>query len=147
MAEDFMQILKKKLFEKGLASSDSLVGCNDQEIASIMNAQAVTRLPQIYEHILLTMGKEAGKLWERAVFTYPELETLKQSAQKLLNFDRNPIELPHDAFVFNMEEGIVFYYFLTANVDDNPPVYMYHEVDYTHKIVDEHLTDFFLNAY
>ena len=66
-------------------------------------------LPKVFKDFLLAMGKKAGKLWGRAVFNCPDIERLKHSAQNLLNYDGNPIVLPDDAFVFLMEEGMVFF--------------------------------------
>jgi hypothetical protein len=139
--------MKNKMFEKAVVTPDEMIGFNDPEISSIMKAQGVTRLPKTYKEFLVTMGKNAGKLWYPAVASGDNLGNFKQGAQNLLDIDGNPFELPADAFVFFMQEGLIFYYFLTENDDDDPPVYGYIEVEYVHEKVDEHLTDFLLNVY
>lgn len=144
---DVIEKMKTIMAQKGLATPDELIGCSQQEIKAAMDVQNVARLPKMYEDFLLAMGKNAGKLWKHGGgYTYPDIERFKEQAKRLLKVDRDPIVLPDDAFVFVIHEGMIFYYFLTTEGDD-PPVYVYSEIEFTHEQVDERLSDYLLNVY
>ena len=92
MGNDVIEKMKAIMIQKGLATSDQLVGCTSEEIQAAMDAQNVIRIPKLYEDFLLAMGKDAGKLWEHGgAYTYPEIEQFKEWAKHLLKTDRDPI--------------------------------------------------------
>lgn len=146
-ALEFKTLLRQKIIERGLAKEEELAGCTINDLEDYMKTQGVQRLPSIYIDFLLTVGKSSGNLWKRAHYKGVDLTRIKASLLNLLIAHKNPIILPDDAFVFFSEDRIVFYYFLTKNHDENPPVYMFLEVEYKHEIVDKNLSDFLLNVY
>lgn len=144
---EFLRSLREKIRVKKLAKFADLVGCTQAEIQEVMQAQNVEWLPRFYMSFLRTVGKQTGNLWQGTHFTYPHLLTLKERAIQILNVDDNSIILPEEAFIFQMQDGAKFHYFETKNRHPNPPVYVYAEAEYTHRQVDEQLTDFLLNVY
>lgn len=145
MTDNLIAVIVKKIIDKQLATEAQLQGCSEHEIQQIIQQQNVSSLPTIYKQFLLTVGKNAGNLWYRTGYTCDILGELKADAIRLLARDGNPIILPEDAFVFHMQEGIIFYYFCVGN--DDPPVFVYSEIEYTHEQVDEKLSDYLLNIW
>ncbi len=116
-----------KLLTLGKVTLDSVEGCRNDEIEEIKRKQGVLRLPEIYIEFLSIFGRQAGYWYEGVDCFYPGLVNLKQSARDTLTFDKNPFQLPDDAFVFLDYDGYQFMYFHTSGTDDDPPVYLYEE--------------------
>lgn len=137
--------IHKAIQDKKLATPNQIIGCSEEEIENLMAKQRVNKLPRIYRAFLATFGKGAGKLWSGSAYTYEDLKELKTQANNLLKINGNPITLPIDAFVFHMQDGIIFYYFISTQ--EHPSVYVYSEINYTHKKVDENLSNYLRNVW
>lgn len=113
-----------KLIRSGMASAETIVGCSEEEIASLERQYRV-RLPDAYRCFLKTMGHKAGSFFQGTDWQYGYLQTLHASAETLLKSANGSFQLPDNAFVFAMHQGYSFLYFLTDN--DDPHVVLYVE--------------------
>lgn len=147
MSMAFKEEIQAKILRKNIAEEDELIGCTHNEIQSIMNAQGVTWLPVVYVEFMGLLGKQAGSLWKPATFKYPHAKELMSEALRLLKQNGNPIELKQTSFVLQMQEGMIFYYFDTSGTIEDPPVFVFSEIECEHAQVDEKLSLFLLNIY
>ncbi len=69
---------------------------------------------------------------------------MKEAAVELLQENGNPFDLPPNAYVFLMHQGYEFFYFLTADKNENSPIYRYLETkDLTPFMRWDSLADYF----
>lgn len=125
----YIQKLRDKLITLQLAEPHEIVGCAEAEIETLMANQGVTFLPELYRQFLLTLGKQSGLLFQGTDAQYKYLMGMKEAAVELLQENGNPFALPADAYVFRMHQGYTFFYFLTADKHENPPIYRYLEME------------------
>lgn len=124
----YIQKLRDKLITLQLAEPHEIIGCAEVEIETLMTNQGVTFLPELYRQFLLTLGKQSGLLFQGTDAQYKYLMGMKEAAVELLQENGNPFDLPADAFVFRMHQGYIFFYFLTADKNEDPPIYRYLEM-------------------
>jgi hypothetical protein len=136
MASDFGLKLRIKLEELPLPKQAwnnewplPIVGCNPQQVAAAKRWQGVKRLPALYEQFLLAMGESPGDLFIGFDLSLHWLENFKNDANECLRENGLPTQLPEDAFVFMSQQGHTYWYFLTNNDADDPPVYRYSDDD------------------
>ena len=122
-----MNRMLDKLLSLGLVDLSRVKGCSLQELEQIKIQQGIQQLPELYEDFLRVMGRGDGGLYSGSSCVYPELLSLKKDAEMLLAANDHPFKLPYDACVFWMHQGYQFVYFLTAEPNDDPPVYYYTE--------------------
>lgn len=140
----YIQKLRDKLITLQLAEPHEIVGCTEAEIETLMTDQGVTFLPELYRQFLLTLGKQSGLLFQGTDAQYKYLMGMKEAAVELLEENGNPFALPAEAFVFRMHQGYIFFYFLTTDKNENPPIYRYLEMeDQTPFKKWDSLTDYF----
>lgn len=108
-----MQYLTK-LWSSSETCLNPLKGCSEAEIAQIMQAQGVERLPLMYVEFLSHMGRDAGGL-EADLTSYPYVMEIKPLTFDLL---RQP-----DIFVLshNSDGDCAIYFHVTE--DDDPILY------------------------
>ena len=140
----FMHDFVQHLQDLGLVDTDRYParGCNQEQITEIENKFQIT-LPQIYKDYLAAIGQKSGDFLRGSDFWYPELLTLREDAEILLQEDNSPFKLPDKAFVFGMHQGYQFFYFDTLAGDD-PPVYHYMEGEAVKK-VNDHYSEFLID--
>ena len=103
---------------------EKLSPCRKEQMYSL-EQQCRLSLPASYKEFLLWGGIWAGGFLEGSDGFYDnELYKLRKSAEELLKEEDFPYSLPEDAFVFNMHQGYIFWFFKTSDGDD-PPVYGY----------------------
>ncbi|MBZ0319372.1 MAG: SMI1/KNR4 family protein [Anaerolineae bacterium] len=124
----YIQNLHDKLITLQLAEPHEIIGCTEAEIEILMTNQGVTFLPELYRQFLLTLGKQSGLLFQGTDAQYKYLMGMKEAAVELLQENGKPFALPADAFVFRMHQGYTFFYFLTGDKNENPPIYRYLEM-------------------
>jgi hypothetical protein len=132
MYQEFFKNLKAKLIKVGDAKDDTqfeyFKGCTQEEIDSLIKAQNVKRLPEVFLQYLKTMGKRGlsavytGSDWGISTMTYTKAWLFED-----MDKDDEYFTWPEDAFIFFSHGGYEIRYFLTDNDNDNPPVYQYTE--------------------
>jgi hypothetical protein len=122
----------------GMAASDNVIGCTEKEIAQLESTYAVI-LPASYKDFLKKMGAGAGYFLHGSKLYYPELITLKKSAEQLLKDNDNPFTLGKEQFVFLNHQDYQFMFIDTTSGDD-PPVCRYVEGQTGPEEVDKHFS-------
>ena len=152
MTESFGEMLKNKLIESQMLTADRFCGCTDEEIDSIVKAQKVEHLPKVFREYLETMGK--GGLGSIAFigshWGCPRLLHLKNELISEIEDFEYDFALQEDAFVFFCHGGAEYHYFLTAEEDNDPPVFLYMSESTEAEQINERLSEYFLgffNAY
>lgn len=139
----------RKLIDSGMASTEGIQGCSQEEISSLENKLGHV-LPITYKNFLFAMGNGAGKFLSDFTFTAKELEwarniafessQMKALERKETEIDYNvmsaeeanavfgdmtpsyEIELQASHHVFLLRAGDYYLYFDMKDGDD-PPVY------------------------
>jgi hypothetical protein len=114
---------KKELLHQ--AGFKQFVPCTEEEITKLEDWVG-HRLPHTYREFLLWMGHWGGGLFVGSDCFYENLKDLQEWTRTLLEEDKNPVQLPEDAFTFFMHQGYLFLYFRLSEGED-PPVYYYLE--------------------
>lgn len=124
----WIDMLAQKMIDTGLSTRSSIEGCSNNDIDDI-EAKFKIELPRIYKEYLGKMGRKSGDFLGECTTTYPALvQYVRPKAEALLRA-RAAYRLPETAFVFVERYGCQFFFFDTANGNDNPPVYRYYEGD------------------
>ncbi|MBL8196215.1 MAG: SMI1/KNR4 family protein [Blastocatellia bacterium] len=121
-----MSQLVKRLISSGIANSNSIKGCNINEINNLESILNI-KLPTMYKSFLLVMGHRAGSFYVGTDMFYNSLFDIQKWARELLVEDGSPFILPCDTFILSMHQGYQFTYFRTDEENDDPPVYYYME--------------------
>ncbi|MBI5961485.1 MAG: hypothetical protein HY866_22285 [Chloroflexi bacterium] len=119
-----------------------LIGCSEQELEELKQAQNVTCLPEIYSELLRLMGKQGMGQTLDAYADHKYLLGMKSGFVE----DMNEIELcyPKDAFVFwRDQQGCGYWFFRTRGCETDPAVYEYREASCFYKLA-ETLSEFIL---
>lgn len=127
MTNTFVDKLKQEMIWWGIAAPDEIVGCTPYEVDSVVAAQRVNALPELYIEFLLAMGRKAGNFLVGADFLYPKLLELKEYAYELLYEEGATFQLPDDTFIFLVHQGYQFFYFRTRDQAADPRIYYYIE--------------------
>lgn len=136
--------LVKKIVSSGLASSDEIVGCTEEEIDLIQDRFRL-KLPARYADFLKVMGKCAGWLLEGSDVFFPELLECRNAAESLLAEENSKFRLSKSRFVFLQHQGYQFLFFDTTCGDD-PPVFKYLEGDDSPSKVADSFSDWLLST-
>jgi hypothetical protein len=119
----------KQFIAQGYATPETIVGCTDDEIEAIEQAQNI-KVPDIYREFLSKMGKKAGSFHKGSDILFPALLNLKSWMNEALDGDiRAAFRLPPNAFVFKSHQGYMYSYFVynPENLKEDPLVYNYDE--------------------
>jgi hypothetical protein len=119
-AERIAYVIQNHYRHRLNTEAGKISGCSDDEIKALMKAQGVERLPQTYVEIMQQVGKV-----HLIVASWDDAVKLKQHLIRSL--EETPYTLPQDAFVFKEHQGYLWWFFLTDNEDEDPPVYIYVE--------------------
>lgn len=124
----YLDEFKKKFEQLRHKFPRNLVACTKKQVLSL-EKQVYLSLPEAYKEFLLWGGIEAGGFLEGSDYFYDNtLYKLRESAENLLKEEDFPFSLPKDAFVFNMHQGYIFWFFKTSEGND-PSVYGYTQGD------------------
>lgn len=113
---------KRKTFQ------GKIIPCDDSQIYSIERRCNIS-LPQSYKEFLRWGGVSAGGFRRDSNCFYEyssQFLEMREIAEELLIEDDFVDLLPEDAFVFDMHQGYIFWFFKTLDGDD-PPVYGYQQ--------------------
>lgn len=146
MSASFGKQLRFAVIAAGLAKSSDLAGCSEADIEAIQLGQNVNFIPEVYRQFLLEMGYNAGWFWRGSDFTCDTVPQFKDGVNLQLENEERSFRIPGDAIVFLGHQGTVFYYFHTAEKDDDPPVYMFGDDVEEPVQLNSHLSEFFLQS-
>jgi hypothetical protein len=122
-----VEFLVTRMMETGLISSErQMLGCSEQQVAELERHYG-HRFPAVYREFLLAIGVAAGNFLIGTDFLYPELLDLRDAAKNLLRSDGSEFQLADDAWVFEMHQGYVFFYFDLGGDPVDPRVFSYAE--------------------
>lgn len=124
-------------------SERPVVGCNAEELRQFQTSRGI-ELPAAYLEYLGSVGKEAGSFLVGSDLCFGSLDTLRTSAQAVLDDDNGPA-LPHDAFVFCCHQGYQFLFFRLDGHPD-PEVQYYLEGERAFRAVSPSFSDWLLQA-
>lgn len=120
-------------------------GCDCEEIEQIMREQHVDFLPELYRRFLIMMGRGIPNVFRGSDYTCRHLGRAKQAALEGIA-DNNPsLDFPEDAFVFISHQGYSFFYFRTADRNEDPEIYALINDGLSYQKVADKLSEFFLN--
>ena len=146
MSASFGKRLRLAVITAGLARASEIAGCSEAEIKAIEGGQHINFIPEIYRQFLLEMGWNAGWFYRGSDYRCDIVPEFKDGVNQNLENDERSFRVPDDAIVFLGHQGTVFYYFHTAEKDDDPPVYMFGDDVEEPVQLNEHLSDFFLQS-
>lgn len=127
----FGQYLLSKIMESELPSlfpisDNTFFGVNVEQILEACKPQSVSFLPKTYIEFMQVFGKNAVPLFSHdSNISFDTLDYAKDIAIECLQDDKSPLVLPLDALIFQTCHVSRFQFFLTANQEDDPPVYLY----------------------
>ncbi|TDC63718.1 SMI1/KNR4 family protein [Micromonospora sp. KC207] len=105
-----------------------LVGMSEAEVREVASDQSVSSMPSRYVEFLRLMGKAAGALLVGTDAFYPGILGLKRDGLELVTGSGLDGLVPSDVIVFAMHQGYQVYW-MSSELSDDPPVYMYQEGD------------------
>jgi SMI1 / KNR4 family (SUKH-1) len=126
-AESLLELVKHML-EHQVATTSSLVGCTDAEIAAIETKYSV-RLPAAYRSFLALMGQESGRLFthDHVGTSYQYVLGETESLRRFLDSGRaeppSSFELPRDALVILTRD--LHCQFIRCNDPEDSPVWYF----------------------
>jgi len=124
------KIMKKEnlfflLVDSKICSVDEIKGASLHQIEELERT-AGKKLPKEYCEFLLAVGNGAGNFLRGTDIFLPNLDGIKEEAEKLLRENAEEVELTPETFVFSMHQSYEFTYFDFLE-GDNPPIYQYVE--------------------
>jgi hypothetical protein len=148
-SNEFITQLKKNIIKRrGLNSSPETLpvkGCPPKEIDNILKKQRVQFIPKLYYQFLQHLGQDANDLFRGSDYSCARLPNLKDNAIDMLSYLEPPQILQDDAFVFLGHQGYVFYFFLTEQRLEDPPVYVVADFKKSAEICCDRLSAYFLS--
>lgn len=120
--QSYGQTLKERL-EKILEPDElDIEGATMEQIEEVIRELPQKRWPEVYIQYLLVFGIHINT---RYIFDQMEsLFYLVDAQEEMWNeIENEAYAVPKDALCFASDDGVFFYYFLTDNEDDNPPIY------------------------
>lgn len=115
--------LRERLLSSGLASTDSIQGCSEQELDQIALI-AQRPLPAGYRDFMAAFGRHAGRFLRDIEMFFPAVLTLRPDAIEILkDYEENSLVLPERSFVFAMRYKEQFMFF--GPDGDDPSVMFY----------------------
>lgn len=114
-AKEEIEQLTTLLIEAGVASSESVLGCAEEEIVKMELSRGVG-FPAVYRAFLSRMGRGCGNFFQGTSIFYPDVLELGQAARQLLAASGGS-SLPDGAWVFFGHQDVSYGYF-SGNEDD-----------------------------
>lgn len=131
MAVHTFESFVARIIETGVATTASLIGCTDSEIAALESKYRVT-LPATYRAYLAQMGKKSGRLLTHDHYAATYTHVIEMTAQCREDRDESPDlklpDLPTDALVIVGRLGEQFLMIRCTNTYDSP-VWHFSEYD------------------
>lgn len=122
---------RRKAFQRQRKNFQGKIApCDEAQIYSIEQRCNIF-LPKAYRDFLLWGGISAGGFLRDSNLFYDsssQFLEMREIAEELLIEDDFIDLLPEDAFVFDIHQGYIFWFFRTVDGDD-PPVYIYQQGD------------------
>jgi len=128
------QDLVDKLLSVGVATTQTLAGCSELEIAQVQSSISGP-MPRAYLEFLDVMGNGAGWLFQGSDIYFPDVLNCKNTAKEVIQTSDSGYKLAPTAFVFYSHQGYQFIFFDTKDGDD-PPVYRFQQSSYQPELVD-----------
>ncbi|WP_435172558.1 SMI1/KNR4 family protein [Actinacidiphila sp. bgisy145] len=133
----FMAELVEPLVREGLAAREEVLGCSEEEVAVLMEAQGVTRIPDAYREFLRYGGRYPYWLTHTGEWHYDWLLDIKDTAREIVADegqgewrDFTPYER---AYVFQTHQGYEFFCFRPEDLAAPDPHFLvYNGRDGTH---------------
>lgn len=119
----YLTEIVEPLMARGYVDENTVRGCSDEEVESLMSAQGVATLPARYVEFLKFGGKNPYWLSQDAEWDYGWLLEAKEIAREIVvdyDTDFAPFE---DAFVFQTHQGYMFYYFTADDLAKADPAF------------------------
>jgi hypothetical protein len=120
---------------------EPIAGCSEAEIEQVRLWQRLEHLPEAYAIYLKIMGKGVTP-WRSPDSGYADLETMKYDAIDNIIDCHNSVKLPDDALVFLTHQHDIYWFMLTRDQNNNPPVYGYQLCDKAIKKCSDSFTAF-----
>jgi hypothetical protein len=136
--------LKAQIIDIGMATTDNVRGCTDEQISKLAAKFKVT-LPESYKEFLKAMGVSAGDFLVGSDLYYADLPNFRRSAQRLLRRRGWPFHLRPKDFIFLNHQDYQFLFFDTTAGDD-PPVLRYIEGQVGPEEVDKHFSNWLVRC-
>lgn len=136
---DYTSQLLNRLKDAGIATSDSIKPCSQQDVSELEKAFSLT-LPVSYKYFLYAMGQGADKFLRGTDCFYRYLFKLRPQAERLLAKSKGDFALADSYFVFLGHQGYQFMFFDT-NAGDDPPVFHFVDFDEAPKKVNDSFSD------
>jgi hypothetical protein len=118
-------------------SGVDFIGCSDQEIDQLAEAQQVKYLPDVYRHLMSRAGKAGiSYIYQDYDGTYETVLILKEFVREDIQDCELDLQYPDDAFLFAFytEKYLMF---RTYDCNPDPAVYIFsHETGHWHKAFD-----------
>lgn len=112
------------LIARGYVERNTVRGCSDQQVDSLMSAQGVTALPERYVEFLKFGGKNPYWLSQDSEWDYGWLIEAKEIAREIVVDDYQADFTPfEDAFVFQTHQGYMFSYFRADDLTEADPAF------------------------
>jgi len=131
-----------RLTSAGLVAASQLSGCTEQDIAKI-EAKYGIQLPAAYRSFLAAMGRSAGTFFVGTDFLFPDVLTLREQAERLLQECKAKIALGKTDFVFAVHQGYQFL-FMKSGESDDPAVFLYEECEEDFRLAADRFSDWLL---
>lgn len=123
-AAEFPDNVVQLLNRKADAPHSEVIGCSVDEIMMI-EARLGKTLPDMYVRYLAAMGRAPGVMFLGEFATrFPGVIGAPMYAQEMFEHEPTGFQLPDDAIIVMMSQGLYFY-FIRATEGDDPPVYHY----------------------
>lgn len=140
-----IQAAKNELIEGGLASQEEFVGCSSEEIVSIEHHLGIC-LPNSYKEFLRVMGHSAGAFLAGTDYAFPKMLAFRPPAEQVLRNSHSDYQLPLTAFVFMFHQGYTFLFFDCQSPHDDPPVFMFTEMEKIPRMIADHFSAWVVSA-
>ena len=133
------------LKQAGLAASETIKGCNEEEIRSLEDRFSV-RLPKCYRDFLAVMGYQVGDFLVGTDYSFPKMLEFRKGAEDLMRSSQSDVRLPQSAFVFIFHQGYTFLFFDCNDDPDDPPVFMFTEANKKTSKISDSLSTWLFDA-
>jgi hypothetical protein len=142
---DRFEKCKNDLISTGKAREGDFIGCTEEEINLLKQAQEVETLPQSYEIFLRSFGKSMGVFSAELELIFANLMGYKTYLKETVEENWTDLELRDNIFVFSDHLGYVFCFF---DISDTPEQKVQSIIigDKNERIMQEYFIDWFEEA-
>jgi hypothetical protein len=106
----------------------SVTGLMESELRELERGLGGRKLPLVYREFMSRMGRDAGPLLAGTDAFYPEIVEYQEDAWDLVSEGSVEHLVSAGCIIFAIHQGYQIYY-MSLDVGDDPPVFMYQEGD------------------